>query len=1228
MSALDELFAGGPVPPELLACNWTTTEESLLRSILQVRGIHTDELQAYNAYFDEIEQIVLQHARITYTDEHDKMHTLRVTSCYFVRPFEAHHGLDDPDRALLRGDYEATVRGTVVYTIHGRRDDSAADSHFASTNRDAYTVLEYTQTVHDNLIMMMPVMIGTRLCSIREPFTNPSIHANPCLSVPVYCISHTYKQMPYEEYLVNNRVLALRPSVVEIRSRFYDDSKKYRTNSTLKISISYAKCRQYEGWMQPQRFLVEIPHETPKSYIPATLLALAFGWSPAEFVAAVDASVSAVEPHLLSMFLDTLRTDTEGCETTDAALLHIGKRLGNCRSMSNPDDVRSYVAFTMRSEFLPNLVGTDPDSERLCKGYAVVLSVAELIHQSEMRSEDKRWAPMDKRSYVLKRVDTPGEKITSLTRKYVKQYTKKGLYRMKTNLQKGKRLEIAQILNSNTIKLTSSVKNGIWDSRADAADSNQNKTQMMTTGFCSDSLHMQTQKIIKYAMKKNMNPEPLLTHPTQVGRVGLYLTPETEKCGIIRHKANGCSISPLVDTRTLEALVRSVIGRHADTIGWTPLTNTAPLDRSVYTLVFGIRGEVIGWVARPLELYTVFRSLRRTGRVTPYFNMEYDQLRNHFFFNCDPGRMVRPLVVLENAARLLADVRSGILGCCTDPVAYLTQNGLVEYLDAGEEYSGLVLTAQSLESAVASGMEQTHLEVHGAFSLSLSVSRAYATFNSGPRRIYTGAMENRSISRKARPDGGTTSSYSLWYGQDPLQSEVVDQALGLRHAEPNGLNLNVAILSMGDNQEDAWVIKKEAIERGVGVTSEYYVVSLSLGRGTLFQKPVPGMQGMASPDLYAHLRDDGTPIVGARLEGGSAVIGRVFTARNGKVGRCASKFLPWHTAYTVHEVHAFPDRESPAFVRVTLVKTNHPVVGDKFHLAHGQKGTCGRIVPAMDLPFVAAGLNKGTSPDVVINVCSLIRVTQGLLLEMLTGKARALSPSAISQYETLFLGARTFRERLAVTRRVLRAYGLNYTGTDHMLCGKTGRPIKCAVFNGTAYLRVLKHMARDKLRSRVRGPTNELTRQTSVGKRHFGGQKAGEMENWNFHCHGMPYMFSNVNYECADKFIAYQCTRCSIPAIGGRDTGLYLCSMCLQSDCIVRLKVPYITSLAFQEMYAAGWGHTLVSSVEPYPSLVDDDLATSAAALTLVDPAPARDAFAKRGRYPEQAPPGRKKGRG
>lgn len=554
---------------------------------------------------------------------------------------------------------------------------------------------------------------------------------------------------------------------------------------------------------------------------------------------------------------------------------------------------------------------------------------------------------------------------------------------------------------------------------------------------------------------------------------------------------------------------------------------------------------------------------------------------------------MRPLFVLENLGKFVECVQSGLIQPMVDPVGYMLQQGFIEYLDAAEEYCGVCLTADSLATAIKTNMSQSHMTIHGSFTLSVLVAKPYSTFNQGPRRMYTGNMEKRSISMKLAVDRGTTASYTLWNAQVPLQSDPVDRVLGLRDKEPNGVNIRVAVMSMGLNMEDAWTIKKEALDRGLGISSEMHVITTALGQNCSFGKPGDKCKGRAGGDKYSHLKEDGTPILGSFLHGGSAVVGKTFQYKHDGVleRRCVSKFIPWNVSYTVHSVDVYPKGKNVKvrIIRVTMMKTNHPVVGDKFYLAHGQKGTCGQIVSGVDLPFIASGPDAGCTPTLIINVCSLMRITQGLLIEMMTSKARALSPDLLEQYNTIFLSKISFEQRMEVATHILKLQGMEYKGRDRMICGKTGKPLKCRIFNGSAYLRVLKHMAKDKLRSRARGPTNELTRQTTVGKKNFGGQKAGEMENWNFRGHGMPFMFQNVNYESADKFMIFSCTRCHTPAIGCLESNFYFCKVCEKSDAIVRLNIPYITCLTFQELYTAGWGHTLVARKKKYLDTVVDE---------------------------------------
>jgi DNA-directed RNA polymerase beta subunit len=60
--------------------------------------------------------------------------------------------------------------------------------------------------------------------------------------------------------------------------------------------------------------------------------------------------------------------------------------------------------------------------------------------------------------------------------------------------------------------------------------------------------------------------------------------------------------------------------------------------------------------------------------------------------------------------------------------------------------------------------------------------------------------------------------------------------------------------------------------------------------------------------------------------------------------------------------------------------------------------------------------------------------------------------------------------------------------------GKTGEQIETAIFIGPTYYMRLKHIVKDKINFRERGPMTSLTRQPVQGRANEGGLRIGEME--------------------------------------------------------------------------------------------------------------------------------------
>ena len=585
--------------------------------------------------------------------------------------------------------------------------------------------------------------------------------------------------------------------------------------------------------------------------------------------------------------------------------------------------------------------------------------------------------------------------------------------------------------------------------------------------------------------------------------------------------------------------------------------------------------------------------------------MEWDRKRDVFFFNADEGRITRPLVILDQLDRLVRLVDSPTFKYQADPVGWLLMEGCVEYLDASEEYCGFVFTAESLEAAERKRFRYTHMEVHQIFSLCLTVCRQFCNHNQGPRMMGNAGMVSSTIAQKPRPDPGTTKSYTKWYAHEKLMGDPASRALGTRRQEPDSENVLVAVISQGRNIEDSLILSRQAVDLGLGRSSELKISTSALGHGCEFGRPDHTVKGRAPPHKYHALQDDGTARVGPALSMGDAITERGFTPklRGNPAPRCVSVFGPWNAWYRVQETRCYPPRLPGAcseangkgghafkVVQTVMCRHQRPQVGDKFKFDHCQKGTISAIGRVEDMPFICSGPMEGVSPTVVINVAALKRVTLGLQLDALMGMARAVNPTLMEQYNTVFMSRATFQEKLQIAHDLLTGEGLSHDGRVPMRLGTTGELMECEIFVGLLPLCTLTHLSQNKLRSRDRGPVNEITRQPSVGKKKFGGQKQGEMENWNMMSYGMTSMFQAINYESADKFELFVCSKtgCGKPAVGNKQTHVYVCPQCKTGEHVVRLPNTYITQLFLSETQAAGLEHTFVCEPVPKEEVYDD----------------------------------------
>ena len=429
----------------------------------------------------------------------------------------------------------------------------------------------------------------------------------------------------------------------------------------------------------------------------------------------------------------------------------------------------------------------------------------------------------------------------------------------------------------------------------------------------------------------------------------------------------------------------------------------------------------------------------------------------------------------------------------------LAQNiGVVDYLDTSEEESALI----AFEKRSFDNTLYTNVEIHCSFIYGVMGNQiifpennpsSRDTFSCGQARqavsLYSTNYQNR-IDK---------SGIVLNYGQIPLVKSRYTNYIN-KEQNPYGVNAIVAIMCYGGyNTEDAILFNQGSIDRGIFNTTyfnsyeSYEESATGTGQGTvdshfaniddlrLDSKQLRPGYDYSHLDKYGIIKEN-TPMTDKTI-----VIGKVVNdiatptittdasvaPKKGQMGYVDKSFMT-------------EDEEGFRIAKVRIREERLPSIGDKFVSRAGQKGTCGIILREEDMPYN----DQGIRPDLIINPHALpTRMTIGQLVEALMGKAN--------------LGYGAFGDCTAFNNRgpkteiygeLLNTLGYHRSGTEVFYNGMDGSQLESAIYIGPTYYLRLKHMVKDKINYRAKGPRTLLTRQAVQGRANDGGLRVGEME--------------------------------------------------------------------------------------------------------------------------------------
>ncbi len=769
--------------------------------------------------------------------------------------------------------------------------------------------------------------------------------------------------------------------------------------------------------------------------------------------------------------------------------------------------------------------------------------------------------PDDKDHYGNKVIKFAGQMLADLFRTAFRNLVRDMKYQLERSGQKRGINAVAAAIRPGIVtdKLNNALATGNW------GRGRVGVTQLLDrTNYLSTISHLR--RVQSPLSRTQPNFEARDLHPTHFGRICPSETPEGSNCGLVKNLALSAIIS-------VNASSEEIIEKLYD-LGVTYFLDAKIELKRDGTRVF-VDGKLIGYAKDGQKLAESLREMRRHSKIHPHVGISMHQpnikgATKRLYVNCNAGRVLRPLIITKDNKSLLTQdlvekVKKRFLSWSD-----LIRTGIIELVDANEEENCYIAIDQEKIK------KHTHMEVFSSSILGAGASIIpYPEHNQSPRNTYQSAMAKQSLGFSTPLMNTSTyvRQHLMLYPQVPI---VTTKAMGLLGLEerPAGQNCVVAVLPFdGYNIEDAIVLSKSSVERGLGRTFFYRIYEAEAkqypgGMRDKFEIPnaEENIRGFKGEKVYRLLEEDGVIAAESNVKGGDILIGKTSPPRfmeeykefetKGPYRRDTSVGMRPSESGVIDTVVMTQSHEGGRMYKVRVRDMRLPEIGDKFASRHGQKGVLGLLANNEDLPYTSEGI----VPDVLINPHAFpSRMTVGMFMESITGKAAAMRG-------TQFDGSAFVGEKIDDVKKVLGSAGFKYSGKEIMYDGRTGKAFPAEVFVGVVYYQKLHHMVADKIHARARGQVQMLTKQPTEGRARGGGLRFGEMERDCLIAYGASMILKDRLLEESDKTEIYVCERCGLVAYHDMKQRKFVCRVCGDKARVSSISIAYAFKLLLQEM--------------------------------------------------------------
>ncbi len=787
----------------------------------------------------------------------------------------------------------------------------------------------------------------------------------------------------------------------------------------------------------------------------------------------------------------------------------------------------------------------------------------------------------DRDSYLNKRIDTTGVLLNNLFRSYfhkvVKDLTKQVIREINTgswrstenHMQIITRTNIPKIVKSTTIEngLKRALSTGDFGIKSMTPTTKVGVAQVLNRlTYVSSLSHLR--RVSTPIDKSGKLVAPRKLNPSTWGYFCPAETPEGGSVGVVKNISYMTHITVPTSSETIYIQAEPYI-QSLDAC-------SGPRDVMGKAKVF-INGAWIGTTDCPLKMFQDFKSKKMAGLINVYCSVAFDYKQQEIRICNDGGRLTRPLLRVKNNVPFLTDdilagIKCGALRWDDFITNMRTEQSILEYIDPDEQnFSMVAMTHAHLkENRDNHLMKFTHCEIHPSTLFGVLASCIpFPDHNQAPRNTYQCAMGKQAMgvyvtNYHSRLD---KTAYVLSYPSRPLVDTRVMGMIKLDEI-PSGGTIIVAIMTYtGYNQEDSVLVNKGSIDRGMFMATIYHTEKDEdkkiNGDEEIRCRPDPKRTKGMKFGNYEKVNARGVIPENTLVENRDILIAKVVPIKENRSD--PTKVIKFEDASRIYRTteETYVDKicmdrngEGYCFAKVRTRALRKPVIGDKFSSRHGQKGTCGNIIPECDMPYTKDGIR----PDIIINPHAIpSRMTIGQLKETLLGK--------VLVQLGLFGDGTAFGdfEINDISTELLRL-GFEKHGNEVMYSGLTGEQLDSDIFLGPVFYQRLKHMVADKQHSRSIGPMVNLTRQPAEGRSRDGGFRFGEMERDCTVAHGASRFTRGRLYDCSDKYQVHVCRDCGMIAVFNDAAGVHMCRTCDNRTDFALVQIPYACKLLFQEL--------------------------------------------------------------